>query len=187
MDFRKDFPTDDACLKWLMGNLYPNGVHCADCGKVTSHYKVKARKSYSCSQCGHYIHPTAGTIYHKSSTPLTLWFYAIYLMSSSRCGISAKRLERETGVTYKTAWRMFQQIRSMLQEDQAPLEGEVEVDETYVGGKRKGRRGRGAAGKTIVIGAVERKRRDRGERQGGDPTPLHQTACFLRLWCSPTS
>jgi transposase len=142
-----------------MNDLYPNGVHCESCGKVTTHYKVKGRKSYSCSQCGHHVHPRAGTIYHKSSTPLTLWFYAIYLMSSSRCGISAKRLERETGVTYKTAWRMFQQISSMLQEDQAPLSGEVEVDETYVGGKRKGKRGRGAAGKTIAIGAVERKGR----------------------------
>ena len=155
-DFHKDFPTDDACLEWLMNDLYPNGVHCEDCGKVTSHYKVKARKSYSCSQCGNHVQPTAGTIYHKSSTPLTLWFYAIYLMSSSRCGISAKHLERTIGVTYKTAWRMFTEIRKMFCEEQAPLEGEVEVDETYVGGKRKGKRGRGAAGKTIVAGAVER-------------------------------
>ncbi|CAN5479349.1 hypothetical protein BH11ARM2_BH11ARM2_39390 [soil metagenome] len=128
-DFLKDFPSDDICLDWLMDSLYPNGVHCADCGKVTKHHKVKSRKSYSCDVCGHHVHPTADTIYHKSSTPLTLWFYAVYLMSSSRCGISAKHLQRETGVTYKTAWRMFQQIRTMVYEDVTPLEGEVEVDE----------------------------------------------------------
>ncbi|MFC2065554.1 IS1595 family transposase [Chloroflexota bacterium] len=98
-----------------------------------------------------------GTIFEHSATPLKLWFYAIYLMSSTRCGISAKQIQRETGVTYKTAWRMFKQIRTLLQEDTPALTGEVEVDETYVGGRRHGKRGRGAEGKTIVVGAVQRK------------------------------
>jgi len=97
---------------------------------------------------------TVGTIFEHSPTPLKLWFYAIYLMSSTRCGISAKQIQRETGVTYKTAWRMFRQIRTLLQEDTPALTGEVEVDETYVGGTRKGKRGRGAEGKAKVIGAV---------------------------------
>jgi len=97
---------------------------------------------------------TVGTIFEHSPTPLKLWFYAIYLMSSTRCGISAKQIQRETGVTYKTAWRMFRQIRTLLQEDISTLTGEVEVDETYVGGTRKGKRGRGAEGKAKVIGAV---------------------------------
>ena len=86
---------------------------------------------------GLHVHPTAGTIFHKSSTSLHLWFYAMYLMTSTRCGISAKQLERELGVTYKTAWRMFTLIRNelMTQDDDAPLSGVVEMDETYVGGK----------------------------------------------------
>ena len=84
----------------------------------------------------------------------------MYLMGSTRCGISAKQIQRETGVTYKTAWRMFKQIRSLMSEGGMQLEGStVEMDETYMGGKRHGRRGRGAAGKSIVVGAVERRGR----------------------------
>jgi transposase len=157
-DFRKQFPNDDVCLDWLKDYLYPDGIHCNKCEKVTNHYRVQGRKSYSCQFCGNHVHPTADTIYHKSSTPLTDWFYAHFLMASTRCGISAKQLERELGVTYKTAWRMFQQIRSIL--DESPrLSGSVEVDETYVGGRKKGSKtpGRGAVNKTIVVGAVERE------------------------------
>jgi transposase len=158
-DFRKQFPTDDVCLEWLKNYLYPDGIHCTKCDKVTPHYKVKGRKSYSCQSCGHHIHPTADTIYHKSSTPLTDWFYAVYLMASTRCGISAKQLERELGVTYKTAWRMFHQIRSMLAENgKIGGEGtEVEVDESYVGGRKRGVGSkRRFENKTPVVGAVER-------------------------------
>jgi transposase-like protein len=100
-----------------------------------------------------------GTILEKSTTTLSTWFHAMFLMANTRCGISAKQLQRETGVTYKTAWRMFKQIRSMLNDD-VSLEGSsVEVDETYIGGHRTGRRGRGATGKTPVIGMVQRKGR----------------------------
>jgi transposase-like protein len=131
------------------------------------------RQSWSCTHCGHHLHPTAGTIFHKSSTALHLWFYALYLITSTRCGISAKQLERELGVTYKTAWRMFNQIRkSLMAETPAPLQGNVEMDETYVGGKPRGREiramarmglgpmqaGQAAARakKTTVFGMVER-------------------------------
>ncbi|HLL75893.1 MAG TPA: IS1595 family transposase [Pyrinomonadaceae bacterium] len=161
-DFQAEFPNDDACLEWLKNYLYPNGIHCQTCDRVTKHHKVASRKSYSCDYCGHHVHPTADTIYHKSSTPLTIWFYAIYLMASTRCGISAKQIQRETGVTYKTAWRMFNQIRKMLAEDVDPLSGKVEIDETFVGGRyRHPRRGekRGRVpndNKITVAGAVER-------------------------------
>lgn len=156
-DFQRDFPDDVACLDWLRAYLYPDGIFCKKCGRVTKHYRVASRPSYSCDVCGHHVHPTAGTIFHKSTTPLRLWFYAIYLMASTRCGISAKQLERELGVTYKTAWRMFHQIRSLLcEDDPTPMEGPVEMDETYVGGKRPGKRGRGADGKTAVAGIVQR-------------------------------
>lgn len=133
MDLQRDFPNDDACLEWLKEYLYPEGIYCVIEKKITPHHRMKKRKSYSCELCGHHVHPTADTIFHKSSTPLTLWFYAIYLMSATRAGISAKQLERELGVTYKTAWRMFHQIRKMMADDENDmLGGDVEVDETYI-------------------------------------------------------
>ena len=155
-NLNKDFSNDDACLEWLRNHLYPDGIFCQTCGRTTKHHKIANRRSYSCDHCGHHVHPTAGTIFEKSTTPLKSWFHAIFLMSSTRTGISAKQLERELGVTYKTAWRMFTEIRKLLNEKVDPFTGEVEIDETYVGGKRRGKRGRGAEGKTIVIGMAQR-------------------------------
>jgi transposase len=83
-DFEAQFPNDDACLEWLKNYLYPEGIFCETCGRVTKHHKVASRRSYSCDYCGHHVHPTSDTIYHKSSTPLRLWFYAIYMMASTR-------------------------------------------------------------------------------------------------------
>lgn len=156
-DFQRDFPNDETCLEWLKEYRWPDGIFCKPCGKVTKHHLMTTRRSFSCQECGNHVHPTSGTIFHKSRTPLTLWFYATYLMAQTRGGISAKQVERETGVTYKTAWRMCKLIRSRLNEGSDPLSGEVEVDESYFGGKRHGKRGRGAEGKTPVIGLVERK------------------------------
>jgi transposase len=166
--FQAQFPNDAACLEWLKNHFYPEGIFCKNCERVTKHHRVVSRPSYCCDHCGNHVHPTAGTIFHKSPTPLTTWFYAMYLMSATRCGISAKQIERETGVTYKTAWRMFKQIRSMLDEqDSGQLGGKggVEMDETYYGGRRKGNCGRPMVGdrrgKTTVVGVVERKGRVR--------------------------
>lgn len=155
-DFEKQFPNDDACLDFLFKARYPKGVTCPKCQKVTPHYRIANRKVYSCEFCGNHISPTAGTIFHKSDTPLKSWFHAIFLMASTKTGISAKQLERELGVTYKTAWRIFRQVRKLMAENVNPLSGQVEVDETYIGGKRAGKRGRGASGKTVVMGMVER-------------------------------
>ena len=163
--FNQDFPDDDACLEYIKAARWPDGIHCAKCDALTSHHRIEGRKVYSCSGCGSHVSPTADTIFHKSSTSLRTWFYAMFLMASTRTGISAKQLERETGVTYKTAWRMFTQIRKLMaQENGLQLFGEVEVDETYVGGKegnkhesRKLKAGRGPVGKTTVVGMVERK------------------------------
>ncbi len=154
--FNEAFPNDDACLEWLRNKLYHKKIYCPTCIKPTKHHRIRTKKVYGCDFCGHQISPTAGTIFEHSPTPLKDWFYAIYLMTATRCGISAKQIERETGVTYKTAWRMFNKIRTLLQEDIPALTGEVEVDETYVGGRRHGKRGRGAEGKAKVIGAVQR-------------------------------
>jgi transposase len=172
-DFNRDYPNDAACLEWLREYLYPDGIHCKKCDRVTKHHRVASRQSYSCDNCGHHVHPTAGTIFHKSTTPLRLWFYAIYLMAQTRCGISAKQIERETGVTYKTAWRMFKQIRSLLAEDDSePIGGEsaapVELDESYFGGRprhhiasRSVRAKSSLANKTTVFGMVQRRGRVR--------------------------
>ena len=155
-DLERDFPDDDACLEWLRNTRWPDGINCIKCQRVTKHYKVSGRSSYACEFCGNHIYPMAGTILEHSTTSLRLWFHAMFLMATTRCGISAKQLQRELGVTYKTAWRMFKQIRSMLDEDVLKLLGEVEVDETYIGGKRRGKRGRGAEGKIVVVGAAQR-------------------------------
>jgi transposase len=119
MEFTAQFPDDGACLEHLVQKLYPEGIYCPTCERVTKHHREKNRPSYACQYCGHHEHPLVGTIFENSATSLRLWFYAIYLMSSTRCGISAKQLERELGVTYKTAWRMFHKIRSLLDQDGA--------------------------------------------------------------------
>ncbi|OHB37213.1 MAG: hypothetical protein A2060_03645 [Planctomycetes bacterium GWA2_50_13] len=155
-DFKRDFPNDDVCLDYIFGQRYGKDSVCPKCGK-TGFYRVSDRKCYACAWCGHQIHPLANTIFHKSSTKLTDWFFAIFLMSQSKNGVSAKEIERHLGVTYKTAWRIQKQIRSLMTQDNPMLGGTVEVDETYVGGKRRGTRGRGAEGKTPVIGMAERK------------------------------
>src|SRR5688572_19975148 len=100
-NFNEDFPDDDACLEQVLVMLYPEGVFCRTCNQTRPHARLTNRKAYSCDYCGTHVYPLAGTIFEKSSTPLKSWFYAMYLMGSTRCGISAKQLERELGVTYK--------------------------------------------------------------------------------------
>ena len=133
-EFEREFPDDATCLQWLVGYLYPDGIYCPKCERVTKHHRVKSRTCFECQFCGHQEYPMKGTIFEGSSTSLRLWFYAIYLMASTRCGISAKQLEREIGVSYPTAWRMFKQIRSMLG-DEGQFSGTVDMDEAYIGGR----------------------------------------------------
>ena len=165
LQFEKEFPTDDACLEQIKEQRFPGGVTvCHKCEKPRKHYRVTGRTAYACESCGNHIYPLAGTIFEKSSTKLRIWFHAMYLMGSTRCGISAKHIQRQTGVTYKTAWRMFKKIRTLMSEDVrlggAGSEG-VEMDEMYHGGRRKNEAGRLLRGdkgnKTMVLGVVERK------------------------------
>src|SRR5438445_7168166 len=133
-EFLQRLPDTDACLEWLRQTRWPDGIPCASArcqGVVRNHHKVSGRQAYECDVCRHQVYPTKGTIFQKSSTSLQLWFYAIFLMASTRCGISAKQLERECGVTYPTAWRMFREIRSLLSEPDLRLAGKIEADETY--------------------------------------------------------
>ncbi len=162
-DFNSEFPDDDTCLEYIKEQRFPGGMTaCVKCEKETKHHRISGRTAYSCQNCGTQVYPLAGTIFEKSTTSLRAWFYAMYLMGSTRCGISAKQIQRETGVTYKTAWRMFRQIRTLMSED-LQLEGPtVEIDETYYGGVRKGGAGRPMRGdkkKTPIVGVVERKGR----------------------------
>src|SRR5829696_3085238 len=175
MEFMRQYPDDDACLERLWRSRFSEDgehAHCPKCDRRRSfkRYATKQRRqSWTCTACGHHIQPTAGTIFHRSSTSLVLWFYACYLMTSTKCGVSAKHLERELGVTYKTAWRMLNLIRNklMAQDDDTTLSGEVEVDETYVGGKQRFQFGR--PGKTSKKDACPRhdSARREGRRQDG--------------------
>jgi transposase len=175
-DFNRQFPTDDACFEHLREQRFPDGIaYCQTCKGERQHHRIKGRPVYACDECLTQISPMAGTIFEHSSTSLRLWYYAMYLMASTRCGISAKQIQRETGVTYKTAWRMFRQIRSLLSESDMQLEGSaIEMDETYYGGKRKGQFGRPMRGdkkKSPVIGMVERSTNKRLGRVKALATP----------------
>lgn len=180
MEFMREFPDDEACLQWLWKTRHAvdeeaKRAFCPKCELDRPFHRVSGRPAWDCDYCGYHLHPTAGTIFHKSSTSLQLWFYAMFLISQTRCGVSAKQLERELGVTYKTAWRMLNKIRNQLMDEQdgEPLSGDVEADETAIGGKpragdiarmqREGEPDLSAAGgrwrqakKTTVFAMVER-------------------------------
>jgi transposase-like protein len=157
-EFFDRFPTDDACLSHIMEVRFGLRHECRKCGIYGTFHKLAERRAFSCASCGDHVYPCAGTVFQDSRTPLTVWFYAIYLFVTTRHGVSGKELERTLGVTYKTAWRMGQQIRVLMAKADGfeVLMGHVEADEAYVGGYRPGKRGRGAAGKTVVFGLKER-------------------------------
>lgn len=145
LDFQRDFPDDDACLDYIFKKRCPD---------LKGYYRLKTRKAYV-NKAGHQIYPLVGTIFEKSSTSLWKWFFAIFLFSASKNGVSGKELQRELKVTYKTGWRMARLIRSaMKQNDPSQLFGTVEADETYAGGSR--RTTAWAKGKLIVVGIAER-------------------------------
>ena len=156
--FFQQFPTDEACLEHLFNVRFGQGHECPKCEREAKWYPLKSEKAYSCQWCGHHIHPMVGSIFEKSRTPLQLWFYAIFLFTTSRHGVSGKELQRQLGVTYKTAHRMGTLIRRHMAaiDGDEPLgqDGEiVEIDETYIGGKDKNAGPRGD--KVIVVGMVE--------------------------------
>ncbi|HEU0098078.1 MAG TPA: IS1595 family transposase [Allosphingosinicella sp.] len=159
-EFFARFPTEEACLDHIMAVRFGGTrFDCPACGvENATFHRLAQRRAYSCAHCAHHVYPTAGTILQDTRTPLVSWFYAIYLFTTTRHGVSGKELQRQLGVTYKTAWRMGQQIRQLTgaADFAAMLCGHVEADEAYIGGVRPGKRGRGAAGKTIAFGMVER-------------------------------
>jgi transposase-like protein len=118
-DLNREFPNDDACLDYIKKHRWPNGVtKCEKCNIERKHYRVTGRTAYACDRCGNHIYPLKGTVFARSTTSLKTWFYVIYLTASTGCRIPAKRIQRETGVTYKTAWRTLRQIRPLLVNEQ---------------------------------------------------------------------
>lgn len=158
--FQTEFPDDSACLAKLMEINYGGAMTaCPQCREERQFHAMTKRKAYACQVCGFHIYPCAGTIFHKSSTKLTNWFFAMYLMTSTRHGVAAKELQRQIGCTYKTAWRMAHELRKLMaQADRGGmLGGHVEIDETRIGGKQKRQdRSRKGTNKMLVMGMVER-------------------------------
>jgi transposase-like protein len=155
------FPTEEICLDHIMRQRFGDRHDCGGCGREAGFYRVKARRSYACEWCGHQVYPTAGTPFDRTRTSLRDWFYVMFLFTTTRNGVAAKRVERELGVTYKTAWRMCHMIRAYMAslDSDDPLGGlgeTVEIDETLVGGSVSGRGSGYKGNKTCVVGMLER-------------------------------
>lgn len=156
--FKAEYPDDAACLDKIMDARYGGREFtCPSCGADTKYHRIAKRRAYACQHCGHHIYPCVGTPFEKSRTPLTDWFFAMYLMTSTRHGVAAKELERQIGCTYKTAWRMAHELRKLMAQSDSddPMGGHVEIDESYIGGRKSGKRRKGE--KTLVFGMVERQ------------------------------
>ncbi len=167
--FRKEFPSDDVCLDYILSLRLKAVPCCPACSQETTFKRIAGKRSYQCSDkdCQYQLYPTAGTVFESSTTSLVSWFYAIYLITSTRNDVSAKELERQLGVTYKTAWRMGHQIRKLMNNKSGDLlSGVVEADEKYIGGQRANKhkkvrdelnaKGTGYMGKTPVFAMLQR-------------------------------
>jgi transposase-like protein len=162
------FGTDEQCRAYLIRARWPEGFRCAGCGHDRCH-PLRARLALECAACGKQHSYMAGTIFEQTKTGLSRWFLAIWLVTSSKGGISAMELQRQMGFgSYQTAWSWLHKIRkAMVRPGREPLAERVEADETYLGAAKPGRGGRGAAGKSKVAGAVESGRgKARGRRLG---------------------
>ncbi|OGA26864.1 MAG: hypothetical protein A3F77_04465 [Betaproteobacteria bacterium RIFCSPLOWO2_12_FULL_67_28] len=161
--FKAQYPDDDACLQAILERRYGKAEACPNCGIVGKLTKITGRRAYACKE-GCHIYPCVGTIFEHSSTPLSQWFHAMYLLTATRNGVAAKELQRQLGVTYKCAWRIGHQLRILMTErakadDPGQLSGHVEVDETFIGGRKhrtKKRRHGDKSSKTVVMGMVQR-------------------------------
>ena len=165
------FPNEESCVKYYISIRYPEGIHCNHCGSPKVYQRKENRKVFDCNDCGNTFSPFKDTIFEKSSTDIRKWYYAIHLFLNGKKGISAMQLQREIGVTYKTAWRMLQQIRTAMGNvtHKEFFDTIIEMDETYVGGKPRkdnnhdddikpdapNKRGRGT-NKTPVVGVIDR-------------------------------
>jgi transposase len=158
--FQEQFPTEDSCLDHLFQVRYA-GTNCPKCNRPVNYSRVRGRRAYQCAWCANQLYPTAGTPFDRTRTSLRDWFYVMFLFTTTRNGVAAKRVQREIGVTYKTAWRMCHEIRKYMGalDSDDPLGGPdeiVQIDETFVGGRSNGG-GRGNQSHlTIVLGMLEK-------------------------------
>jgi transposase-like protein len=162
--FQQEYATEEICLDKIFKLTHLSSI-CPKCKIVADYKRIPTRRCYQCPKCCNQIYPTAGTPFEKTTTPLMYWFYAMYLFTVSKNGLSATELQRHIGVTYKTAWRMLRQIRLLIKVDTCMFAGVTEVDETFVGGKNKNRhadkkfkysQGRSFQDKTPVVGLLNR-------------------------------
>jgi transposase-like protein len=180
VQFQRLFPDDEACARYLEGAKWPRGFECPHCGTKGEPFRFEARPHVlRCKSCKRDVSLKAGSVLEGSHTPLTIWFWGAYLMSSLTPGMSALQFQRQVGLTrYETAYQIFQKLRAgMVRPDRDKIGGNlarkdhVEVDETWIGGSTRGE-GRGVHDQTLVIGAVEVRQRppkkgDKPERKGG--------------------
>ena len=162
------FPDEESAREWFESYVWPTGRHCPRCGSVRTHEATHAKMPYRCSDCRSYFSVKTGTALEGSKIPLRKWVFAIYLEVTSLKGVSSMKLHRDLKVTQKTAWFMLHRLREAWAHHNDPFLGPVEVDETYIGGKRKNMSnakrkalreagaGRGAVGKTAIVGAKDR-------------------------------
>jgi transposase-like protein len=160
LDIQRLFDTDDKCREVLVRLRWPHGIECPRCKSKRISW-IAANKQFDCADCEYHFSVTAGTIFNDSHLPLTTWFTAVVLLVEARKGMSANQIKRTLGVSYKTAWYLCHRIRAAMKEiDQPMLDGTVEMDETYVGGKKRGISEKGGPGphsnKEIVIGIRQR-------------------------------
>jgi len=156
VEFQRRFPDEEACRRYLFESRWPEGYRCPRCGSPTA-FALERRLLWQCADCRYQVSVTAGTVLHRTRTPLHLWFWAAYLMATATPGISALQLQRQLGLgRYETAWMMLHKLRrAMVAPERTPLRGPVEVDESFVGGPEAGRDGRFLGDKELVVAAVE--------------------------------
>lgn len=166
-EFRKRFSTEDDCLNYLVNLRWLNGFICPKCQNRES-YQQKDSGFYRCKACDYKVSITAGTAFHGTNLRLPDWFWAVYRMPQDKKGFSAMQLMKEIDVSYPTAWSMLHKIRCAMEErdKQYRLKGKIELDDAYLGGESKGKRGRGAEGKVPILVAVEKRQTRDGTKPG---------------------
>ena len=162
-EWQKKYGTEKACANAIARYRWPNGFMCPKCGNESACF-ITTRKVYQCSKCRFQVSITSGTLFHSTNIPLVKWFWAIYLVAADKGGISALRLSKHIGVSWPTARNLLKKIRTAMSHRDSiyRLQNLIELDDTYVGGKKAGKRGRGAEGKKPVLVAVEKRGRKAG-------------------------